>query len=103
MKSIIIYSEFCHIEGGIYEGISYKKAVGEVGEDNILFYIPLTVSGETYADRKADLIEKAIEYSRIWHDFCSFSYGELSIIQEFFEKNGKKYGLLNEFRENCIV
>lgn len=103
MKSVIIFSEFCHTEGGIYKGISYNKAVEEIGEDNILFYIPLVVSGKSYEDRKNDLRDKAIEYQHSFYDFCGFSYGELSIIQDFFEKNGKKYGLLNEFRENCII
>jgi hypothetical protein len=30
------------------------------------------------------------------------SWGELAYWQEYFEKLGKRYGLLTEFRENCI-
>lgn len=102
MKSVIIFSEFCHIEGGIYEGISYHKAVEEVGEDNILFYIPLRVSGKTYADKKADLIEKSHDYQSTWAEFCGYSYGEIADIEAFFRTNGRRYGLLKEFEANCI-
>lgn len=30
------------------------------------------------------------------------SYGELAIWQEHFERLGRRYGLLREFRENAI-
>ena len=32
----------------------------------------------------------------------SYSYGGLMILQEYFYKLGKRYGLLKEFRENGI-
>ena len=102
MKTIIIYQDNKEIDGGIYQDISYKTAAAEIGENNILFYIPLTVSGKTYQERKNDLRDKAIEYQQTWYDFCGFSYGEIGDIQAFFENNGRKYGLLNEFRENAI-
>lgn len=102
MKTIIIYQDNKEIDGGIYQDISYKTAAAEIGENNILLYIPLTVSGNTYLDRKNDLREKAIEYQNSWYDFCGFSYGEIGDIQAFFENNGRRYGLLTEFRENAI-
>jgi len=115
MLAIIIYNEILekgdntgiieiseNIVGGIYQDISYKTAAENIGENNILFYIPLTVSGKTYLDRKNDLREKAIEYQNSWYDFCGFSYGEIGDIQAFFENNGRRYGLLTEFRENAI-
>lgn len=102
MKAIIIYQDNKKIEGGIYNGISYETAAAEIGENNILLYIPLTVSGRTYADRKNNLRDKAIEYQNSCYDFCGFSYGEIGDIQAFFENNGRRYGLLQEFRENAI-
>ena len=108
MKAIIIYQETDErgtmTTGGIYEGITEKEARESVVAYNntLIFYIPLTVSGKTYAERAADLRNKAIEYQSSWYDFCGFSYGELAIIQNFFERNGKRYGLLKEFRENAI-
>ena len=32
----------------------------------------------------------------------NFSYFELMVISDHFQKTGKKYGLLDEFRENGI-
>lgn len=103
MKAIIVYKEHNNIIGGIYTDINYKTAASEVGKNNILFYIPLVVSGHTYSDRKNDLRNKAIEYQNTYYEFCNYSYGELSIINEFFEKAGRRYGLLNEFTTNGII
>ena len=103
MESIIVYKNAAtnETEFGIYTNISYQAAAAEVGTDNILFYIPLVVSGRNYQERRADLQEKAIQYSYSWQETC-FSYGELSTIQTFFEKNGRRYGLIKEFEENGI-
>ena len=111
MKAIIIYTwhdeeineEFN--EGGIYEGITREALTKKynVKESEICCYIPLTVSGKTYAERKADLQDKAIEWSNNNGLGGDWSYGELATIQEFFETNGKRYGLLKEFRENAII
>lgn len=106
MLAIIIFNEannhLNNIVGGIYKGIDRKTALNEIGENDLLYFIPLTVSGKTYLDRKNDLRNKAIEYQNSWYDFCGFSYGEIGDIQAFFENNGRRYGLLQEFRENAI-
>lgn len=102
MKAIILYREQDgEIEGGIYNNISYEDVVREVGERNIISYIALQVSGKSYAERKGDLEDKAIMYSYTWSEYC-YSYGELFEVQNFFEVNGKRYGLIREFRENAI-
>lgn len=103
MKTIIIYQDNKEIEGGIYQDISYKTAAAEIGKNNILYYIPLVITGNTYQDRKTDLRNKAIDYQNTYYDFCNYSYGELSLINEFFEKAGRRYGLLNEFKTNGII
>jgi hypothetical protein len=59
------------------------------------------VSGKTYTERKENLRDLAIEYSNNVGETC-LSYGELAEIGCFFEKNGKRYGLLKEFKENGI-
>ena len=110
MKAIIIYTwhdeeineEFT--EGGIYEGITREALTKKynVKESEICCYIPLTVTGKTYAERKKDLKNKAIEWSYAG-GLEAWSYGELATIQGFFETNGKRYGLLKEFRENAII
>ena len=105
MKAIIIYCwsdesiNECMFEGGIFEGVKLDQNEAE----EVAYFIPLTVTGKTYAERKNDLREKAIEYQSSWCDYCGFSYGELAEIQSFFEEQGKRYGLLNEFRENAII
>ena len=114
MKAVIIYyKKFDTIEesikhlgetdGGIYEGITYKQAVEEIGEHNIIAFIPLRVTGGSYEERKNDLRDKAISWSNNGGEHQAWSYGELAYIQEFFERNGKRYGLIPEFRENGII
>jgi hypothetical protein len=45
--------------------------------------------------------DQAIETQTIISD-NNFSYYELMVISEHFEKTGKKFGLLDEFKENGI-
>ena len=56
----------------------------------------------TYSEKKAKIREEAISWQR---DFSNHncSYGELAEKQAYFEKEGKKYGLVKEFRENGII
>ena len=61
----------------------------------------LKISGKTYAERKASLEDIAIQYS-YWCGEWNCSYMELAGVSDFFERNGKRYGLLTEFRENGI-
>ena len=54
-----------------------------------------------YAIRKADVRQEAIDWQA---DFCNhnYSYGELAYWGDHFEKLGKRYGLLREFRAEGI-
>lgn len=55
----------------------------------------------SFEDRRGYLRELAIE---IQAENCGgLSYGEEALLQEFFTKQGKRYGLLREFRENAII
>ena len=62
--------------------------------------IPFTVHGSNYAERRENVRETAIEFSHA--EDGGLSYGELAAIGGWFEKMGKRYGLLKEFRENAI-
>lgn len=55
-----------------------------------------------YQRAKARARNKAIEWQ---HDFNnhSYSYGELAKWQEYFNRLAKRYGLVEEFRENGII
>ena len=56
---------------------------------------------KSYQQLKSEAREQAID----WQDEASeqnLSYGELAEAGEYFEKLGRRYGLLQEFRENGI-
>ncbi len=116
MLAIIVYNEYSKIGdntgiletsnkivGGLYTDISYDTAAANIGKNNILYYIPLVISGKNYQEKKADLRNKAIEYQSTYYEFCNYSYSELSDIQTFFETNGGRYGLITEFKNECII
>lgn len=62
--------------------------------------IQLAIHGKTYAERKENLRDLAINYDHesIW----GLSWGEWALIEGWFEEQGRRYGLLEEFRENGI-
>ena len=55
----------------------------------------------TYETKKEMARQEAIDWQ---NDFCNhdYTYGELAESGYYFEKLGRKYGLLKEFRENGI-
>lgn len=55
----------------------------------------------TYAERKENVRNEAIDW-QIWAAENPMSWGELFAWEQHFEKLGKRYGLLKEFRENGI-
>lgn len=63
--------------------------------------IEFKIKGSSYAERKEHLRNIAIAYSNIAGELNLY-WSELFNIQNFFEKNGKRYGLLNELKENAI-
>lgn len=56
----------------------------------------------TYEEKKADVREKAINFQQAFSEY-DFSYSEIIEYQDYFQKQGKRYGLLKEFRENGII
>lgn len=54
-----------------------------------------------YQENKERIRQEAIEWQRTFND-CSYTYGEIGIMESYFNKMGKRYGLLKEFRENAI-
>lgn len=62
--------------------------------------IDFHVHGRTYHDRKANLAKIAVRFSNEFVE--GLSMYELSRVYDWFYKNGKRYGLLREFRENGI-
>ena len=72
-------------------------------DTKIIFTLDMSnVTGRTYAEKKACIESKAIDYSNNMSEIYPISYGELAEISDFFETYGRRYGLLTDFRENAI-
>lgn len=73
------------------------------GQDYIIEdVLQLTVVGASYRERKDHVHDLAVEWSYTM-GYGSITMAELCDIAEWFERQGKRYGLLSEFRENLIV
>ena len=56
----------------------------------------------TYQREKERVRDKAIEWQTDFGNH-NYSYEELAAWNGYFEKLGKRYGLLAEFRENGVI
>lgn len=65
---------------------------------NILNFV---IFGKTYQEKKDFLRCLAVKWQLEFAQY-SWSYYELYIINNWFYENGKRYGLLKEFKENAI-
>lgn len=54
-----------------------------------------------YCKQKKMVRNEAIEWQSDYRNH-NYSYGELAVFRSYFEKMGRRYGLLVEFRENGI-
>lgn len=69
----------------------------------VLNTIDLTVHGKNYAERKSDVIQKAHDFEDLFTEYgVPMSYGEYAMWGDYFTTQGRRYGLLTEFRENAI-
>ena len=66
-----------------------------------LAIIEFKTHGKTYAERRENLHNLAVEFSNT----CTgdLYYSDVENIICWFEKNGKRYGLMKELKENGIV
>lgn len=55
-----------------------------------------------YQIAKEKAREKAIEWQLDFNNH-NYSWGELAYYGAYFERLAKRYGLIKEFRENCII
>lgn len=67
-----------------------------------MFGIDLAVHGNNYEERKNDVREKAITWQQCAAEHADLSMYELQLWTDYFEEQGKRYGLLAEFHENGI-
>lgn len=87
--------------GGVYDSWDEWHSDTFSPDTEILALFDFKAHGKTYAEKKENVRNNAIDYSNTWGEI-NLSYGELSDIQDYFERYGKRYGLLEEFRENAI-
>lgn len=59
------------------------------------------LSGKTYKEKQNCLVELAKDWQLIFSQL-PWSYGELAEIEDYFHKNAKRYGCIQEFKENGI-
>jgi len=60
--------------------------------------------GKTYAERKQSVIDTAIKFYNLDAEMSGgLSWGELATVDAWFSKMARRYGLINEFRENGII
>ena len=97
MKSLIVAND-----GNTTNTYKYNKMVlQELKKLDFPCVVLGKLTGKTYNEKQNEIEEKARELQCI--DIGGLSWGELSEIQVYFETYGKRYGLLTEFRENCII
>ena len=70
-------------------------------EVETMVIIPFTVHGSSYAERRANVRETAIDFQAA-NDCGGLYQSDYGLIGDWFEKMGKRYGLLKELRENCV-
>lgn len=58
--------------------------------------------GSSYEERKEYVRATAMIYSNMRGQFYPLSWREAMLIGNWFEKYGRRYGLLKEFHENAI-
>lgn len=63
--------------------------------------IEFKIHGKTYAERQNCLHDIAVNFQTA----CTgdLYYSEIEKIVDWFEKNGKRYGLTREFKENGMI
>lgn len=67
------------------------------GVTDILRFV---VRGGSYKERKVCVRDLAIAFEEM--DQGGLSWGEVALVDDWLRKNGKRYGLMNEFGENAI-
>lgn len=101
VKEYILDSEIWY--STLYGFYPQKNSIQELKQNEYFNNLKIALKDFTpYRKKQEELRNKAIDFQM---DFCNndYDYLELANIQADFEKQAKKYGLVKEFRENCII
>lgn len=104
MKYYCIYQDAKKdVKSAIYSKVEsyYKETFSP--ECRTLDIIPFSISGKTYADRKADAMDKVFRMQQGASAAQDLSYSDLVQIFDFNEKIARRFGLVSEFRENGLI
>ena len=105
MKNTMIFATWTEA-GGDYEYCNLFYGWEQLNkgffdpEKELCNLIPFTVKGKTYREKQASLHDTAVNFSNAFMEGLYMS--DLASICDWFYKQGKRYGLLQEFRENAI-
>ena len=70
----------------------------------IIGLVEFKTHGKTYAERKESARDTAIKFCNLDAEMSGgLSWGELADVGAWFETIAKRYGLVEEFRENGII
>lgn len=88
--------------GGVYDSFNdiYNDTFSPDTETLALF--DFKAHDKTYSEKKDSVRDNAIEYSNTVGGI-NLSMYELVLLQNYFERYGKRYGLTEEFKENAII
>ena len=103
---MMIYATIYTTEDYFPQGILFEntadfcRACADKTVESVEHILRFSVIGEDYEDRKYYLKQLGINFSNA--DMSNIGPSEMAKVEEFFRKNGKRYGLLNEFEENGL-
>lgn len=83
-----------------YSWDEYHKATFNSEIEEVVTIELGRLHGKTYQERKSYIETKAIILSN--NRYGGLSYGEEADIEAYFNRYGKRYGLLTDFHENAI-
>ena len=80
---------------------NYDLELDKIAEGAIFVTATETTRRKTYQEAKEAAQEFAIDVQNIISE-SNFSYGEIADISDTLHQLGKHFGLVREFKENCI-
>lgn len=87
--------------GGIYNCPESWFSKTFSPELEVVEVISMKLSGSKYWQKQAALEEFIHSWFRTYSEYdIGWSYGEIAIVDEFISKNARRYGLVQELRNN---
>ena len=107
-ENIMVFAKIRQNKGNYTESLfcanSDLEELKQILDITVLRVLYFEINGRNYKERKNSLRDLAIDF-QIENDGntdVQLSMGEIGAASAYFERMGKRYGLLREFRENCI-